>query len=199
MFNYVFEDFSQKREFTKAVREAVNDELFWRNLLEKYDLSKKQEKKVKKLVQEQLDQYTNNQIPSHVSKNFSLFLNNNIALNLILREHEEKLRNELTVKAREILDQITNEEQYQQVTTSCLRNMENRFKDELNSQNNSFHEFLLFSEKKINDEISLLKETNKKLEAQETEIRYIKYGLGLTILTGFIYAIFPSPPGYVSF
>lgn len=111
--------FCQTTDFKTYVRKAVNDELFWRDILNTYSISSMVQNElnnklptqvksetllvVNKMVSEQntkvsdqLESYTRIQIPSHVSKalqdQMTGFLNNHVQMNQILAQHSENLK-----------------------------------------------------------------------------------------------------------
>ncbi len=152
--------YCQTNDFTTAVRRAVNDEMFWRDLLQKYNVTStvqneltrylpsavqlEANKIVGSMVQSQLDNYTKIQIPSHVAKclaeQITGFLNHHTQMNEILEKHSKDLNGKLSVSAKKTLDEVTNEPQYHKVTESHLDNMTKRFEakmKELDSQSSS--------------------------------------------------------------
>lgn len=197
--------FCKTPDFTTAVRQAVNNEMFWRDLFQKYnlgsdiqnELDRKLPSSVKhevmnfvpNMINQQLDNYTKIQIPSHVAKNLSEqitgFLNNHTVMQNILEGHSKKLNEDLEVSAKNTLDRVTNEDQYHQVTNSHLDNMEKRctkqikeFKDIskglIKSQENTFTDKLKNMQSQVNKEIETLKNTNNLLDIQGKKIEYLE-------------------------
>ena len=197
-------------DFTTRVRQAVSDEMFWRDLLQRYNVDLQIPNQVKyqvqnivpKIVQEQLDNYTKIQIPSHVAKNMAEqvtgFLNNHNQMNQILLEHSLKLNEQLTNSAKDTLDRVTNEEQYHQVTNSHLKNMNNRFEDvmksiennatlQLDNQNKVFYNNMKDMHDRVAAEIKTLKETNEKLKDVEKTVNNLEGEL--FILKGVVFGL----------
>ena len=134
-------------DFTEQVRNAINNEMFWRDILQRYSVSDlvKQElnstipQKVRdeariivgSMVQTQLDNYSKINLPAHVSealsKQLSGFLNDSSRMNQILSEHSNKLNQELASSAATTLARVANEEQYHEVTRAHLGAMTDRF------------------------------------------------------------------------
>ena len=149
--------FCQTSDFKKYVRDAVNNEMFWRTLLDTWRIDSKIKDEVNnqlsntnkirdiakteahsvtdKLVKNQLDNYTMFQIPSHVSKALSEqitgFLNNNIQMNQILSQHSQNQNQSLYNSAMETLNRIVNEPQYHMVTTAHLGAIDMKFNKSL--------------------------------------------------------------------
>jgi len=155
-FQTILINFCREENFKKYVREAINSELFWREMLQRYQLDSHIESKVKstvpdlvknqtsdlkssiqKSVNEKLDTYSkslsgnialelNNQVPA--------YLNNNYRMGQILDSHTQQLNNTLYESAKQTLDKLTNEEKYQVVTASHLNNMSIRYNTAIDNQ-----------------------------------------------------------------
>lgn len=149
--------FCQTSDFKKYVRDAVNNEMFWRTLLDTWRIDSKIKDEVsnqlsnthkvrdivkieahsvtEKLVKNELDNYTTFQIPSHVSKALSEqitgFLNNNIQMNQILTQHSQNQNQSLYNSAMETLNRVANEPQYHMVTTAHLGAMDMKFNENM--------------------------------------------------------------------
>jgi len=194
--------YCKTNDFTQAVRRAVNDEMFWRDLLQRSNISMlvqnemnnklpssvSQEVRniVPRMVQDQLDNYTRIQIPNQVAKNLSdqisVYLNNNQQMQQILHNHSDKLNTELDSSARDILNQVTNEEKYQTVTNSHIDNMNNRFtintNTQLAQQQGEFNSNLQMMKNQVNNEIKNFIDTNNKVKDQEITINNLKHDIG---------------------
>ncbi len=178
--------FCQTSDFKNYVRNAVNNEMFWRTLLDTWridskikdevnnqllntnkvrDIAKSEAQKVTdKLVKDQLTNYTLIQIPSHVSKalseQISGFLNNNSQMNQILTQHSQNQNQLLYNSATETLNKVVNEPQYHIVTNSHIDAMNQRFNESLQCIDKKASCELLKHE---NTFINRLKEFNQKV------------------------------------
>lgn len=146
----IFTNFCREENFKTYVREAINSEFFWRDILHTYQLDSHIESKVKntvpdlvknqtsnlkntikesvdKFVTEKLEAYTKSQLPGNLAielnNQIPLYLNNNHHMRQILDSHIQQLTFTLYSSAKETLDKLTNEEKYQSITTSHINNM----------------------------------------------------------------------------
>jgi len=178
--------FCQTSDFKNYVRDAVNNEMFWRTLLDTWRIDSKIKDEVNnqlsntnkvrdiaksealtvsdKLVKDQLNNYTLIQIPSHVSKALSEqvtgFLNNNSQMNQILAQHSQNQNQLLYNSATETLNRVANEPQYHVVTNAHIEAMTNRFNENLQVIDKKAHAELLNRENTFNNQ---LKEFNQKV------------------------------------
>jgi len=221
--------FCKTTDFKTYVKNAIDDKLFWHDLFQRYsvestvhnELNNKVPSMVKseankaikeltkdqtKLVNDQLENYTKFQIPSHVSKALSdqitSFLNNNVQINQILSQHSISLNQQLYNSASDTLAKVANEDQYHQVTNLHISAANLRFDEALVKQNSDANkQFALqdktFSnkinemQKQVNSEIQTLTNANdkirdqqSKLEKQQTKIEKLERnmsGLSMTL------------------
>lgn len=197
--------FCKTSNFTQAVRGAVNDEMFWRDLLHRYNVqsevhneiertlpnkvSSEAQKIVSRMVSEQLENYTKFQIPSHVSKaladQVTGFLNNHTQMTQLFNEHSQKLNMQLYNSAQDTLHKIVNEPQYHQVTNAHIAAVKTQYEDSLRAINTEASNQLVHNDgifksqletmnKRVNDEIRTLNETNQKLTEVNKQIDELK-------------------------
>ena len=198
--------FCKTNDFTTYVRQAINNEMFWRDLLQRYsitdmvqsELNNKLPNQVRveaqKVIREDMDNYTRIQLPSHVAKSLSEqisgFLNNNSQMNEILSKHSSSLNQQLTSSATNTLNRVTNEEQYHLVTSSHLKNMEQRFDNWIIGLNKratelekeitiKFNSNLESMKQQVANELQTLTDTTKTVTRLEQEISTLKWALGL--------------------
>jgi hypothetical protein len=146
-----FITFCETDNFKKYVRSAISDQLFWNNLLQEMNMSTyikneiadrlpdKVKVEINKIVpdkiEKELNHFSRYRIPECVSeqlkKQMTDYLNNDLKMQQLMTVHSNKLEEELQIKAKQILDRVTNEEQYHVVTNSHIENMKKRFEDQL--------------------------------------------------------------------
>lgn len=193
--------FCKTQDFKTYVRSAINDEMFWRDLFQKYNVQSavrdelnnilpgkvksEADKIVRKQVKEQLDNYTQFQIPCHVAKGLSEqitgFLNNNVQMNQIVVQHSQELNQQLYDNASQILSKVVNEEQYHEVTNlhisvmkqkydNKLKSIEDSAQRQLNRQDLYFGQKLTSIENQVNEKLSLINLVNTKIDKTYTEL-----------------------------
>lgn len=143
--------FCKTSDFKRYVKDAINDEMFWRNILQTYSVTSMVQselnnkiptqvqneaaKIVSSMVQDKLNNYTQFQIPAQVAKALSEqinnFLNNNAQMNQILTTHSESLNLQLYNNAMKTLHEIVNEPQYHLVTNEHIKAIKTRYDDSL--------------------------------------------------------------------
>jgi hypothetical protein len=205
-------NFCREEQFKQYVRETIDNRLFFDNLCQNYKLDSKIENKVKeqignvkqnlddsveKLVKKKLrDQLPNNvtqelntQLPNQLLNQLPVYLNNNYQMRQILDTHSQQLNDRLTDLAKQTLDRLTNEEQYQIVTASHLNNMALRYNEavskQLQEQSNKFNENSAINMKTFSNALENIKqnadktlsnfsEFNKKATNMNIDIAYLQ-------------------------
>ncbi len=139
-FNEKIAYYCQSNSFKRYVRQAINDEIFWRDLLNNININNNIDNrltsKLPDQVRHQLEcmlpnmmearylNYIINRFPNQVSKEISnqlpVYLNNNYQMQQILDAHKISLKEKLELTVREILDKISNDPKYQEVVNSHL-------------------------------------------------------------------------------
>ena len=152
----VIVNFCKEDQFKQYVRSAINNELFWREMLNAYNLDTKIENKVNPIISNaktQMESTINNKIKSYkqqlpkdvenevkrvlfdeLNRQMPTYLNNHVTMNQILHNHSISLNTSLVQTATEVLFKLANEEQYQMMTTKVLENMEVRYKEAIATQ-----------------------------------------------------------------
>ena len=207
-FNGQLVAFCKTTDFKTSVKDAIDDKLFWRDLFERYsvvstvhnELNSKVPPMVKsetnkiikeltrdqtKLVNDQLENYTKFQIPSHVAKaltdQITSFLNNNVQMNQILSQHSVSLNQQLYNSASDTLTKVANEDQYHQVTNLHISAANLRFNEALIKQNSdannqfaaqdkTFSNKVNEMQKQVNSEIQTLTTANEKIRDQQSKL-----------------------------
>ena len=140
-----------KEYIRQYVRQSVQDENFWRDLMLKFSINSLVEKelnskipdKVKKsagkyvpdLVENRLNKFLLNDLGGHVKKElnsqFTNYLNQHIQMNEIMSIHSSELTNKLTNLSTQIIDKIAAEEQYHVLRDALLSEMREKHEMEL--------------------------------------------------------------------
>lgn len=133
-------NFCQGTNFKTYVRQAINDELFWRDWISKLNLSETIENKLNSklpsqvrdqvekiiptIIETKIMNYIIQNFPSQVAREIQtqmpVFLNNNYQMQEILKKHKDELKDELETKTREILNRVVNDPNYHEVTSYHL-------------------------------------------------------------------------------
>ena len=200
--------FCQTNDFEKYVKKVINDELFWRDLFQTFNIKplvqnelndkvptlvkneankviKELTKDMNKLVKDQLDNYTQFQIPSHVSKaladQITGFLNNNTQMNQILIQQSNALNQQLYNSATDILTKLVNEEQYHQLTNlhisainskcdEALKNQQGDANRQLSSQDRTFNLKLNQMQQQVSSELVTITQANEQIKEQKSKL-----------------------------
>jgi hypothetical protein len=114
-----FSAFCQKEAFKQYVRDAINSELFWRDLFDKYRIESKIDThlsdKVPKLVRENVTYSLPGLVAKQLSEQLPTFLNQNVEMQRILTKHSQRLNTSLEETARRHLERIVHEDTYHEV------------------------------------------------------------------------------------
>ena len=123
-------DFCQKDVFKQYVRNAVNDEFFWREVFNNYRVGNLVESKLSDAIPNRVNGYLNNVLSGLVAKEIinqlPNIVNSNYQMKQLLAEHSQNLHKSLEEAARKILKQIVNEDQYHEVNQEYFKAFENR-------------------------------------------------------------------------
>jgi len=209
----------REEDFKRYVREVINNELFWRDLIQKIQSDSQLESKIKSImlefvdkqssinkqkivesVRKNIDGFAQTQLPNIVSgelgRQLPAYLNNDYRMKDILFTHSESLNKKLQESATDTLNKLTNEEQYQLVTTSHINNQSLRFDAAISEQlrqnsitfnqqmssyaaqgNNAISDFIQTSNQALmhftdfNAKADVLDNRIKKLEEKATELK----------------------------
>lgn len=162
-FNSNLVTFCQGSDFKTYVRQAINDEFFWRDLLGQLKLSETIETKISNklhklpslvktelektlpdMMQRKFMEYVMNQLPGQITKEMNsqlpTYLNNNYQMQTILEKHKESLSNCLEIKVKEILNRIVNDPTYQEITNTQLSIMDQKTERKLREMEHTFNQ-----------------------------------------------------------
>ncbi len=133
-------------KFKTSVRAAVNDEMFWRDLIQRCNVSSlvkdelarqlpplvKSESQtiVTNLAESKFNNFISINLPGHIANELNrqvpVYLNNNGQMQQILNTHSHYLNHQLEALATETLSNLVNEPQYQIVTAAHLNSMQEK-------------------------------------------------------------------------
>lgn len=190
------ESFCQRDAFKRYVREAINEEHFWKDIFRSLQITNQVDNHLNTNVPRRIDNHLSsvlagritievlNQLPSIVS--------NNHQMHEILKNHKEQLNRALQDAGRQILDQIVNEDDYHEVNKAyfaafeskglgrlnkfdeqgqtTLRHIENDYQQKLDSLNKSLQE------------VNHYHQRVKDLEEQVNWVIKGFYGLSLVVM-----------------
>jgi hypothetical protein len=169
--------FCQRENFKSYVRQAVNNELFWRDFLNKWNiddmidnkLNAKLPKNIKKEVQRiipnlieiKILQYITDKFPGQVNKEINnqipSYLNNNYQMQEILRNHSSELNSQLEICARRILGELVKDPQYQEIMNTHLHEMERKYDNKVGEISLNAAIQISNNDKTFNDELNKMK------------------------------------------
>lgn len=172
--------FSQTDKFRKAVRTAVNDEMFWRDIINRLcigtTVQSELDSRVPPLVQnearrvvndmvtDKLNNYTKFQIPAHVAKELltqiTNFLANHIEMNKILTSHSETMKQELLKVATDTLNKLVNESEYQVVTNAHLQAVDQKCDGILSKVHTACNQQLTTNSQAFTSQLTLMQQAN---------------------------------------
>lgn len=159
-FQLVITNFCKEDAFKRYVKDAINTELFWRDILQgnfgnnidtKIDnkvsnFKNKIENSVRDIIDKKIESYTIKELPTNVANevekqvgrqlpnSLTNYLNNNSDMKRILELQITNLTTVLYNSAKETLDRLTNEPQYHEITNSHMNNIIKRCNDSADFQ-----------------------------------------------------------------
>lgn len=173
--------FCSTDDFKKSVKNAVNDELFWRGIIQQLSIENlikeaidnkllSQEKaikdKVKILVCEKLREYAQNEIPTNVAKELTIqitnYLNSHHQMQQMLTYHIQQLDLKLTDTATQTLTKLANEDQYNLVTKIYLEAIQQKGDLKLMEMQSDFNQQLSENNRLFTNQLTELRKTNNK-------------------------------------
>lgn len=180
-FNILITNFCKEQQFKNYVRQAINDELFWKDFVNnvnantkiqnflstaKTEIDNKVDNKILKFKQsipKEVDNEVNKILISTLSKVLPSYLNDHVVMSKILKDHQDSLNNALLTAGNDLLLKLANEPQYQLMTQNVLTNMESRYQEAIKNQI-----------KKHDDTIKLTLDNVKK-DAKESLEKFDKF------------------------
>jgi len=177
--------FCEEDKFKRYVRDALNDKLFWRDILQTYQISSQVTTQVSELVPSIVKSETKDlkhninksvkekieTLPAVILKELHTqiptYLTNNAQMQQILSGHSQQLNTVLYDTAQQTLNRLTNEEQYHMVTNSHIANMTQRFIDmtdtNLQECNTKFDQHLSSYTTKVNSTLNKVTDDAKQV------------------------------------
>jgi len=179
-----FTTFCQTDDFKKYVRGAINDQIFWNTFI-KNEINERVQIEVNRIVPVKVDKELNHFEKYKIPEQIAAYLNNDYKIQQIITTQRSKLEEELQIKTKQILDKVTNEEQYHTVTNAHLGNMKNRFENQLTTFNQTMNEHLVLNNhlcqetiknvhNRVNDELVKVNECIKKVNDLDTQVNQLK-------------------------
>lgn len=111
--------FCKKELFKQYVREAINNEMFWRDIFDNFRIETRVDNhlngKVPKMVKDNVEYLLPGLVAKQLSEQLPTFLRQNAEMQRILGEHSKHLNQELEATARQHLKRIVEEEHYHEV------------------------------------------------------------------------------------
>lgn len=143
--------FCKGPNFKTYVRQAINDELFWREWMNKVNLSKEIDmriesevpdqvkKHVKKivpqLVEETMNSHYSSKFPNMVNKELEIqiprYLDNSYKMGKIMDNHKEMLTNQLDTHTHQVLDRIVNDPSHQIIANAHIKAIDEKGKQKI--------------------------------------------------------------------
>lgn len=186
--------FCKDDDFKTYVRQAISNEMFWRDLLTKLNLSNEirteLNTQVPNLVRTELDrtmpnlvksriiEYLNDNLEKMIAKEMKSqlisYLENSPQMQKILTDHIRDITNILETKVREILAQIIDDPQYHVITSVHLQKMENKCEVQIDNALKKLDSRADESDKKMKQIISALQEKLNKLDNTASEVTHLR-------------------------
>lgn len=183
--------FCKNDSFKGYVRKAINDEFFWRDILNKYNINNivleeinkivptKVKKEIKNIVpnmvEKELNNFIFNKLSEYVLKEVNnqvpIFLNNNYLMQQILNNHSVNLNQTLEIASRSILDKIVHDPSYHEITKMYLFAIEQKGDKKIAEIDNNFLQSYLDKQNQFENFIKEIKYiTGKELEELKNKL-----------------------------
>ena len=164
--NNDFITFCATQNFKNYVKEAINDELFWRDIFGKYSLEntidstlqakmRKIREEIKTTIDDQISHFATYSVPGLVSKSLndqiSIFLLNNAQMQNMLHIHLDKTKEQIKITAHDIMDKISNEDKYHTMMIKSGESLDNRINDIIRIEEMRFNSKLIEMQNHFNN------------------------------------------------
>lgn len=189
-----FITFCQGSDFKKYVRDAIDDRMFWNNIITNMNLNSTIESKISStvpkdvknevdrilpgLVETEFMKYSHNKLPKEVVKEVStqmvLYLNNNYQMQQILETHKSNLNKILESSVREIMDRIMKDPKYQEVCDNHLRIINQNADNTINEMQKRFDNEMNLMIKRFNNQFDTISNLQKKVTDLEKSTKNIE-------------------------
>jgi DNA repair exonuclease SbcCD ATPase subunit len=179
--------------FKSTIRRVVQDEMFWRQLLDdtrfnyridsklenfKTNLISSVDSRVDNKVRDNLSYSLPGQVAKELNHQMPGYLNNNHQMNLILNDHSERLQDELESVARAILEKIVAEDRYHEINKMYFdafklkANIEiSNFISDGNRAINQIQAKYQTDLKSLTDNLSKAREQNRRVDNLEDRLK----------------------------
>ena len=183
--------FCTSNDFRVYVKQAINDELFLRDLFSKLNLSEMLESKlnakVPRYVKDEVEnilprifetkmlQYMVSQFPANVSKEINnqlpVYLNNNYQMQQILETHKSSLKILLEKTVNEIMERIVSDPRYNEVVSLHLAAIDRKGEETLREIVNKAANVIQQNQSKYQEQFDMIRsKIDNKLITLETEL-----------------------------
>lgn len=183
--NRLFFSFCETDSFKRYVRAAVQDELFWDQLLNDHRVARRATEEANRETKTYLSQHLNSLVHQQVVKELPNVVNDSHQTQQMLNKHQVQLNHSLQQESRAILNRIVNEDQYHEVNRHYFEAFNRRADQCLTNVNQRCEQTLTQLTREIN-----------RLDNYEQRLNYFNQKLNGTIivgsglvLTGLIYLI----------
>lgn len=180
--------FCKKEIFKQCVRQAINDELFWKDILQKYsvasivreEMAREIPGKVKTevgyivpdLVEKKLNNFIANPLAAHIAKELNnqvpAFLANNYQMQQILASHSTNLNGILERAANDILNRIVHDPTHHELAQQHLQAIDAKGEAKIAEVNTRCQQMMVDHGYNFNTQVSAMK---KQCDAELSELK----------------------------
>ena len=164
-------------------------------------INREMERRVPYIVDQRVEERMKFHMPSFVAREISEqmpgYLNRDVRMQQLFSQHMDNLQNALGNTARKILDKITNEDQYHQVTESHKRAMNERLESQLRNNDSRLYQQEIRIKERLEGEIEELRKANQrmdeltqKVEKLEQQVDNLQGSFAIVTLSGVGYMIY---------
>ena len=173
-----FSAFCQKEAFKQYVRNAINSELFWRDLFDKYRIESRIDThlsdKVPKLVRDNMTYTLPGLVAKQLSEQLPTFLNQNADMQRILSEHSQRLNTSLEETARKHLERIVNEDHYHEVNQAFFNAIDARADEKIRVIGQNGRDAIIQMQRECNQSLQRFTEQVGKLDSYERRTKEVE-------------------------
>jgi len=203
-----FEDemigFCRRSTFKQYVREAINDELFWKQIFNDMRINNQVDTALSDKVPERVRNYLTDYLPAKVTQEIMHQLpnvvSNNYQMQQLFQTHKEQLKSALDSAASTILAKIVDEDQYHEVNRAYFVAFNNRADKTIDLYKERAQRAITEMQTKCDRDLKdlhtqlvrfqTLQNRVDSLRAEVTGLSYGLYFLGVVVLTsGFSLAL----------
>ena len=185
-FDQEFIKLARTEVFKQYVRQAVNDELFWNQLFENNRIKSQVKTHLTKNIPKKVNEYLSTNLESMVSKNIRNllpdYLRNNVQMQQILANHTVELNNKLSQSAKDIVNEIVNDEEYHVINKAYFDAFNNRGDTAINTMKQNgqrnireINDRCENKMKSLTSEINNIRDMKKRMNDLENSNQNLKY------------------------